>query len=72
MGGIVLGAMGVMGVIVLGAMGVIVLRRSDRIGSDGAMVRAPEMAISLQRQPQIASALIRCDPMGREEPIDLS
>ena len=33
---------------------------------------APEMEISLQKEVQITSALIQCDPMGREEPIDLS
>ena len=44
--------------------------RDSATGKDGAIV-APEMVISLQKEPQITSALLQCDPMGIEESIDL-
>ena len=43
--------------------------RSDRIGKGRG---APEAAISLQKEVQIASALLQCDSIVTEESIDLS
>ena len=51
--------------IVLGREEVLVLRFGKGRG-------APEMVFWLQREQRIKSDLLQCDPMGREEPIDLS
>ena len=53
------------------------IEKDGAMENDGAMERwsdgrAPEVVFSLQRKPQIASALLQCDPIVTEASIDLS